>query len=234
VEEVSLSEHEAELRAAFVRFPEHEAADWASTSLAVVIARAGRSGWASRSAADHRRRAIMLLTVRMLRAIRAGMAVHAAGWEVEGRALDRLVTETRARLIEVEADTSDATGKRWLDRKPRTTITAALQASMPEMDPEMMKALYGALSQDSHADVGGVMRSLATVDEDLAAEVTWGPRHTIASRQSLVLFASFASEASTALAVEAQVPHPDRAELARRIAAAHGTLAQAERDRDGA
>lgn len=228
MEEVSLSEHEAKLRAAFVHVPEYEAADWATQSLAVVIARAGSSGWANRSADDHRRRAIMLLTVRMLRAIRAGMAVHAAGWEVEGRALDRLVAETRARLLEVEADTTDATGKRWLERKPQTTITAALQASMPELDPQMMKALYGALSQDSHADVGGVMRSLTTVDDDLAAEITWGPRHTIASRQSLVLFASFASETATALAVEAQVRHPDRDAVAARIAAAHATLAQAE------
>jgi hypothetical protein len=232
MEEVSLSEHEADLRAAFVHVPEYEAADWATQSLAVVIARAGRSGWANRSAGDYRRRAIILLTVRMLRAIRAGMAVHAVGWEVEGRALDRLVAETRARLHEVEADPTDAIGKRWLERKPQTTITAALQASMPEMDSQMLKGLYGALSQDSHADVGGVMRSLTTVDEDLAAEVTWGPRHTIASRQSLVLFASFASEAATALAVEAQVLHPDRDVLAERIEAAHATLAQAEHASD--
>lgn len=168
--EVSLSGHEDELRAAFPRFPEYEAADWATSSLAVVIARAGRSGWVNRSAADHRRRAIMLLTVRMLRAIGAGMAVHAVGWEVEGRTLDRGVTETRARLIEVEADTSDAPGKRWLERKPRTTITAALQASMPELQPEMITGLYGALSPDSHADVGGVMRSRRFARSMSAAE----------------------------------------------------------------
>jgi hypothetical protein len=31
---------------------------------------------------------------------------------------------------------TDATGRRWLERKPQTTITAALQTSMPEMDPK--------------------------------------------------------------------------------------------------
>ncbi len=49
------------------------------------------------SAEDHRRRVIMLLTIRLLRAIGAGMAVHAIGWEMEGRTMDCLVAELRAR-----------------------------------------------------------------------------------------------------------------------------------------
>jgi hypothetical protein len=193
MEEISLSEHEAQLRSAFVRLPEYRVADWATQNLAVVIHRTGE--W-SRSPDDYRRRAIMLLTIRLLRAVRAGMAVHAAGWEVEGRSLDRLATEARARLVQVSNDQTDETGRLWLARKlaEKTSITSALKASAPELDPTAVRNLYAALSQDSHADVGGVMRSLAEVDEDtLSGVVRWGPQHTNAAKQSLVLLATFAA-----------------------------------------
>lgn len=230
MEEVSLSEHEAQLRSAFVRLSEYEVANWATQNLAVIIARTG--DWANRSAADYRRRAIVLLTIRLLRAVRAGMAVHCIGWEMEGRSMDRLATEVRARLLQVSEDETDETGRLWLERKlaSQSTITAALIASVPELDPDTVRSLYGALSQDSHADVGGVMRSLAEVDEEtLAGEVTWGPRHTIAARQSFVLLATFAAEAATGLAVESGVPYPERDALARRLAAVQASVAEAQR-----
>ncbi len=204
-------------------------ADWATQNLAVVIHRTGE--WSNRSAEDYRRRAILLLTIRLLRAIRAGMAVHAIGWEMEGRSMDRLVAELRARLIQVSDDPTDKTGRLWLERKltEKSSITSALKASAPELDPTVVRDLYAALCQDAHADVGGVMRSLAEVDEDtLSAVVRWGPRHTNAARQSLVLLATFAAETATSLAVEAGIPYPERDALAERIAAAHATLAQAE------
>lgn|GEM_PF-5947970 len=230
---VLLRDDEAELREAFSRYPEHEAADWATQTLAVVIKRAGDSGWANRSPADFRRRAIVLLAIRVLRAARAGMAVHAAGWEVEGRALDRLLIENRARLIQVAEDDSDETGRLWLERRlhEKRSITSALKASAPEIDPSLMGDLYHRLSQDAHADVGGILGSLlAAGDDSGAAEVTWGPRHTIAARQSLVLFASLAAETATFLAIEADVEHPDRDALARRIGEAQRTLDEAGRD----
>lgn len=77
MEEISLSEHEAQLRSAVVRLPEYQVADWAPQNLAVVIDRTGE--WSNRSAQDYRRRAIILLTIRLLRAIRAGMA-SAGDW----------------------------------------------------------------------------------------------------------------------------------------------------------
>jgi hypothetical protein len=211
MEEISLSEHEAQLRSAFVRLPEYQVADWATQNLAVVIHRTGE--WSNRSAQDYRRRAIILLTIRLLRALRAGMAVHAIGWEVEGRSLDRLAAEARARLMQVSDDQTDETGRLWLERKlaEKSSITSALKASAPELD--------------SHADVGGVMRSLAEVDEDtLSGVVRWGPQHTNAARQSLVLLATFAAEAATGLAVEADVPYPERDALARQLSLVQAAL----------
>lgn len=225
MEEISLSEHEAQLRSAFVRLPEYQVADWATQNLAVVIHRTGE--WSNRSAQDYRRRAIILLTIRLLRAIRAGMAVHAIGWEVEGRSLDRLAAEARARLMQVSDDQTDETGRLWLERKlaEKSSITSALKASAPELDPSAVRDLYSALSQDSHADVGGVMRSLAEVDEDtLSGLVRWGPQHTNAARQSLVLLATFAAEAATGLAVEADVPYPERDALARQLSLVQAAL----------
>jgi hypothetical protein len=61
---------------------------------------------------------------------------------------------------------------------PETTITAAIQASAPDLHPEVARHLYGGISQDSHTDVGGIMRSFATVDEDLTALIRWGPHRT--------------------------------------------------------
>lgn len=227
MEEISLSEHEAQLRSAFVRLPEYQVADWATQNLAVVIHRTGE--WSNRSAEDYRRRAIMLLTIRLLRAIRAGMGVHAIGWEMEGRTMDRLVAELRARLIQVGDDPTDETGRLWLERKlaEKSSITSALKASAPELDPTVVRDLYAALCQDSHADVGGVMRSLAEVDEDtLSAVVSWGPQHTNAARQSLVLLATFAAEAATSLAVEAGIPYPERHMLARQLGAVQAALGE--------
>lgn len=209
----SVSEDENELRSTVVALPEYVAADWASSNLAVVIHAAGATGWAA-TADRHRQRAITMLALRLFHAVRATMAVLGAGYEVEGRAMARLMVESRARLLEVATDASDETARRWLERNPRTKIIEAIQASAPDLDPEEAKHLYGGISQDSHADVGGIMRSLTTVDEDLSALITWGPRRTVATQRSLLLCAVFAAEAATLLASEANVDHPNRGALA--------------------
>jgi hypothetical protein len=221
----SVSEDEQGLRAAFVGLAEHMAADWASSNLAVVIHQAGDAGWAA-TAEKHRERATMMLAVRLFHAIRATMAVLGAGYEVEGRAMARLVLETRARLLEVTEDASQETGKRWLERKPQKNITEAIQASAPDIDPELPKHLYGGLSQDSHANVGGIMRSLTTVDEDLSAVIAWGPHRTDDTRRSLLLCAGFAAEAAATLAVEAGVDHPNSKALVRYLQALEARLGQ--------
>jgi hypothetical protein len=235
VRSVGLSEQEAELRAAFVQLPEYDAADWATQDLAVVIAHVVRAGWANRSAEDHRHRAIAMLTIRLLRTIRAGMTVHAAGWEVEGRALDRLVLETRARLIQVTDDATGEMGRLWLERKLQSssTIASALRET-GRVTGDMMREFFALLSQDAHADAGGVMRSLVSDGDDPAGEVKWGPHHTITARRSLLMFASFASEAATYLAFDAGVERPNRKAVDCRIEAARQALAEAEpADRDG-
>lgn len=228
MKEVALSEHEAELHSAFANLPEYEAADWATQTLAVVIQRVGETGWANRSASDYRRRAIIILAIRQLRATRAGMAVLASGWEVEARALDRLVIEARARLVQVAEDSSDETGRLWLERKLTRGFTDAVVASAPEVPAATVRELVDALCQDSHADPGGILRSLTTVEEDgVSAGVTWGPTRTFATRASLAMLATFAAETATLLAVEARVEHPDRDALAVRIAHAQASVQHA-------
>jgi hypothetical protein len=226
-EQVSLGEHEAQLRQVAFRSREYVAADWATSNLASVIQHAGGSDWGS-EAGQCREQAIAFLSVRLLRACRAAIGVLAAGWETEGMGVVRQVVEINARLCEVAADKTPATGRRYLNGKPKTSIGEAIRAVTPEVDPATVGALYRALSQDAHADAGGIMRR-ATVDDDLRASITWGPEHTDDTRLFTLTCASFAAEAATRLAVEAGVEHPNRDALSaymqaveREIAAARG------------
>lgn len=57
-----------------------------------------------------------------------GMAVLGAGYEVEGRAMTRLVLETRARLLEVTEDASQEARRCWLKREPQRNMTEVIQA----------------------------------------------------------------------------------------------------------
>jgi hypothetical protein len=125
-ETVGVTAHENELRAAFAEIRERDAADWASSNLAVVIHLAGDAGWAT-AADQHRQRASLMLAVRLFRAIRATMAVLGSGYEVEGRARVRLVLETRARLLEVTGGEANETCRRWLEGRPQTSIGAAIR-----------------------------------------------------------------------------------------------------------
>ncbi len=109
MEAIGLTEHETQLRDEFMCLTEYRVANWATQNLAIVIHRRGE--WANRSAQDHRCRAIVLLSIRLLRAIRAGMVVHAIGWDMEGRAMGRFVVELRVRLIQVSKDTMGQTGQ---------------------------------------------------------------------------------------------------------------------------
>jgi len=208
LESVSLSEHEAQLRQVALDMREYIAADWATSNLASVIQLAGGRGWAS-EAGQHRGHAMALLSVRMLRACRAAIGVLAAGWETEGMGVTRQVVEINARLCEVVADVTPETGRLYLEGKPKTSIGAAIRAVTPEVDPSAVANLYRGLSRDAHADVGGIMRH-ATVDDNLRALITWGPEHTEGTRLFLLVCGSFAAEAATRLAVEADVVHPNR------------------------
>ena len=224
-ETISLIEHEARLRQVALQSREYVAADWATSNLASVIQLAGGSGWAS-PAGHHREHAIAFLSVRLLRAARAAMGVLAAGWETEGIGVTRQVVEINARLCEVAADESPETGRLYLRGKPKTSIGAAIRAVTPEVDPAAVAALYRGLSQDAHADVGGIMRR-ATVDDDLRALITWGPEHTEDTRLFLLVCGSFAAEAATRLAVEADVEHPNHDALSTYLQAVERELATA-------
>jgi len=226
-EMVGVTEHEARLRQVAFKSREYIAADWATSNLASVIQLAGGSGWASQGG-QYREHAIAFLSVRLLRACRAAMGVLAAGWETEGMGVTRQVVEINARLCEVAADATPETGRLYLRGKPKTSIGAAIRAVTPDVDPAAAAAPYRGLSQDAHADVGGIMRR-ATVDDDLRASITWGPEHTEDTRLFLLVCGSFAAEAATRLAVEADVEHPNRDALStylqvveREVAAARG------------
>jgi len=218
-----VSEDELDLLKAFATVPEREAADWASACLALVVHLANDAGWAT-TVDKARERAIMMLAVRLFRAIRATMAVLSVGYEVEGRAMARLVIETRARLLEVTKDETPETGRQWLEGKPKTKIRAAVRGSAPDIDQATANRLYGGLSQDSHADVGGILRSLTRVDEDRRADVRWGPHRTDDTSRSLLLCANFAAEAATLLAAEAGVDHSHRDALIRYLRATEEKL----------
>jgi hypothetical protein len=224
-ETVILSEHEARLRQVAFQTREYIAADWATSNLASVIQLAGGSGWASQ-AGQHREHAIAFLSVRILRACRAAMGVLAAGWETEGMGVARQVVEINARLCEVAADQTPETGRLYLHGKPKTSIGAAIRAATPEVDPSAVADLYRGLSRYAHADVGGIMRR-ATVDDDLRASITWGPDHTEDTRLFLLVCGSFAAEAATRLAVEADVEHPNRDALSTYLQAVERELAAA-------
>lgn len=224
-ETVSLSEHEARLRQVAFQTREYIAADWATSNLASVIQLAAGSGWASQ-AGQHRKHAIALLSVRILRACRAAIGVLAAGWETEGIGVTRQVVEINARLCEVAADRTPETARRYLHGKPKTSIGAAIRAATPEVDPSAVAGFYRGLSRYAHADVGGITHR-ATEDDDLRASITWGPDHTEDTRLFLLVCGSLAAEAATRLAVEADVEHPNRDALSTYLQAVERELATA-------
>jgi len=215
-EEVSLSEHENELREGIVEEPTYVAADWATSNLASVVRNAGQAGWAA-GIEEQRGRAILMLSIRLLRAARAAMAVASVGWEVEARGVFRQVLEAHARLLEVTEDESDEAARRWLSGKPETSIGAAIRAAWPDIDSKEVGKLHRRLSQDAHADVGSIVRSLMTVDGELQGAVTWGPQRTEDTARSLLFCATVVAEAATRVAVEAGVEHPNREALNRRL-----------------
>lgn len=224
-EAVSLSGHESELRSTLVSTPGYTAADWATSNLASVIHLAGQAEWGAKQH-EARARAIMLLAVRLLRFSRATMAISAAGWEIEARGMVRQVIEAHARLLQVAGDDSDATARQWLEGKPPTGIGAAIRAAAPELDPHAAKGMYRALSQDAHADVAAIIRTLTTVDDDLRAGIVWGPQRTEDTRLTLLICATFTAEAATKVAVEARVEHPARDDLMRYLQRVSGALAR--------
>jgi hypothetical protein len=222
---VSLSEHEGALRDALMSTPGYTAADWATSNLASIIHLAGEGQWGAQQH-EARARAIMLLAVRLLRFSRATMAVAAAGWEIEARGMVRQVIEAHARLRQVAGDDTDATARQWLEGKPPTGIGAAIRAAAPDLDPDAAKGMYRALSQDAHADVAAITRTLTTVDDDLRAEIAWGPQRTDDTRLTLLICATFTAESATEVAVEASVEHPNREELMSYLQRVSGALAR--------
>jgi hypothetical protein len=226
---VSLSEHERELRDALVPTPGYTAADWATSNLASVIHLAGEAGWGAQQH-EARARAIMLLAVRLLRFSRATMAIAGAGWEIEARGMVRQVIEAHARLRQVSGDDTDATARQWLEGKPPTGIGAAIRVAAPDLDPRAAKDMYRALSQDAHADVAAITRTLTTVDDDLRAEIAWGPQRTDDTRLTLLTCATFTAEAATEIAGEARVDHPNRGELMSYLQRVSGALVRVLED----
>src|SRR5262249_22036254 len=225
---IDLTQDEDRLRDTYAHLPERAVADSATSSLAVVIKRTESSGWAKGSPEEYRRRAIVLLAVRLLRAIRAGTAVYAAVWELEGRAMDRLVLEIRARCSEVVNDPSDETARRWLERRPTSDIGASIRTSAPDIDPADVNTLYLGLSQAGHADPAGIFTWLTTHEGDTGAAITWGPRCTIETRRSLLMYATLAAEMATLLAGEAGAEHPNSDALADQLAQAAALFGDAD------
>src|SRR5262249_39666533 len=127
------------------------------------------------------------------------------------RATDRLVLEIRARCCEVVNDASDATAQRWLEGRLTSKTSESIRASAPDIDPEAMNTLHFGLSQAAHADPGAIFTWLTKPEgEAEATAITGGPRRTIETRRSLLMYATLAAEMATLLAGEAGVEHPNR------------------------
>lgn len=156
------------------------------------------------------RRALLASSARLFRLARAGMAVVAVGYESEARAFDRGMIETRARWVQVRADSSGSLASRWLkDGKLPGTMTAAIRSSLPTAEPAETRTLYRTLSGDVHPDLAQFMRSLVREKHGGGYEMGFSAHRTPLADRSLLLYAWLCAEATGEVGerVGITVPH---------------------------
>lgn len=126
---------------------------------------------------------------RGVRAIRAGRAVLARGFESEARALDRIVVELNGHRKVILADGSGHEAVKWLRRESRWGIGAKVAALGGD-------GMYDNLSSEAHGDPLPLYRMLDASDNmiDLA------PQRTRATRASLLMYAGFAHDQANVVA----------------------------------
>jgi hypothetical protein len=131
----------------------------------------------------------VLIGVRAWRAMRGARAVLAAGYELECRALDRIIVELMAHRRAILDDDGGTEAVAWLKGERSWGISKRVNAMMPD-------GLYKNLSHDSHGDPVGVGRLM---DAELQA-INPTPKRTAGTRASLLMHAGFASEHALVIA----------------------------------
>jgi hypothetical protein len=203
---------EDELRREFICGPGAAMTEWASFNLQIALQLATERGWPVEG--DYQNRAIGLLAMRLLHAIRGALAVFGSGYEVEGRALVRLVIEVQARLIEIFLDPSPPdNGRRWLEGKPRTRIGEVLRQSHEGVDLTSLNHFYHRLSRDAHADARGILEVFRQPWDGLEEsqgvdKVLFGPHASDSEHSLLWLCASAAATTTIFIIAFAEIEHP--------------------------
>lgn len=207
------------MAAALVALPEHALAEWASSVLAVVLDRtSGLERPESGTPASLRLHAFLIIGVRSFRAIRATMAVLAAGYELEAHALARLVLELEARRNVIAADSSGSEAHAWMSDQRNRDLGAMVRAATPD-SPRLWKTLSRAV----HADAVAVFDVLLS-DQEGERVLRWGPGLTLVSRRVLFYLALSARSTAIALATEAGVEMPDEERLSLALSTGHDRL----------
>jgi hypothetical protein len=201
---VDVYREENEFRREFEASPERELAEVASTALAVVLTRCGghRAVSGSGSATRWRETAASVAAARGFRAIRAGMAMLAVGYEFEARAMTRVLTEL---LVHAQAALEDSTGEEaraWVAGERERGISARVRAMTPNT-PDA----YKMLSRAAHGDPRGI-DALMTSDGE-GDIIEWGPSHSPHTEDRVVSFALAARDLTVILAQVYDEPVPE-------------------------
>jgi hypothetical protein len=178
----SPADHEAEINELYAALPERQLAELASSTLAVVLHEVSEDEALSGHADPFRVTAAVVGGIRAFRAIRAGMAILAAGYEVEADAMSRVVLELFVETRSAVHDPSGEIARAWLKGGTARGISGRVKAAMPKT-PQT----YAELSRAAHGDPRALLGlALGEGDEHV---VEWGPRHTPATARCLIGYA---------------------------------------------
>lgn len=139
----------------------------------------------------------LFIGIRAFRAMRASQFVLASGYELEARALDRIIVELLAHRQAIVEDASGAEALAWLNGERGWGISKRVTEITP-------KDLYKNLSHDSHGDPVGVAR---LIDPD-TQNIIVSPNRTLATRATLLMHAGFARDQAVVIAQLAGL-HPE-------------------------
>lgn len=228
-----LNEAETQLLGDFAAIPEAQLLDLATMTLGHVIARCPMLSEIAPDAGAKRSqcRAIFVISVRMLRAIRAAKWLWAVGYVLEVAAMMRLAFELAGRLQQIVNDPSGATADRWMfTKKGLEGAGAAVQLVFSDLDDP--SAPYKHLSKAVHADPRGAAEWLTEGDEHTSL-VRWEPhRDTPKAQAALIALAELAYGTTNTLAQTygLGIPDPLARELADSIATSGRKMDQLVRD----
>jgi hypothetical protein len=176
------AEHETEIRALYERLPERELAEVASSTLAVVLHEVGEDKALWGLADTVRVTAAMVGGIRAFRAVRAGMAILASGYELEADAMSRVLLELFVETGSAVHDSSGDTARAWLSGGRVRGIGSRVKAAMPHSS-----STYGDVSRAAHGDPRAIIGLAISEGDDHVVE--WGAKQTKATARCLVGYA---------------------------------------------